>query len=55
MLKGVIEYRHGQQTYILHPGDTITFQADVPHGPERLIKTPIQFLSIFVYGQGDRD
>lgn len=55
MLKGVIEYRHGQQTYILHPGDTLTFQADVPHGPERLIKTPIQFLSIFVYGQGDRE
>ncbi|MBY4822046.1 XRE family transcriptional regulator [Burkholderia contaminans] len=50
MLKGVIEYRHGQQTYILHPGDTLTFRADVPHGPERLIKTPIQFLSIFVYG-----
>lgn len=55
MLKGVIEYRHGQQTYILHPGDTLTFQADVPHGPERLIKTPIQFLSIFVYDQGERD
>ncbi|WP_144107180.1 helix-turn-helix domain-containing protein [Paraburkholderia sp. BCC1886] len=55
MLKGVIEYRHGQQTYILHPGDTLTFQADVPHGPERLIKTPIQFLSMFVYSQGDRD
>lgn len=55
MLKGVIEYRHGQQTYILHPGDTITFQASVPHGPERLIKTPIQFLSIFVYGDGDRE
>ena len=55
MLKGVIEYRHGQQTYILRPGDTITFQADVPHGPERLIKTPIQFLSIFVYGHDDRE
>ncbi|MBC8751274.1 helix-turn-helix domain-containing protein [Paraburkholderia podalyriae] len=55
MLKGVIEYRHGQQTYILHPGDTLTFQADVPHGPERLIEMPIQFLSIFVYGEGDRD
>ncbi|SAK73055.1 cupin domain protein [Caballeronia pedi] len=49
MLKGVIEYRHGQQTYTLHPGDTLTFQASVPHGPERLIKLPIQFLSIFVY------
>jgi transcriptional regulator with XRE-family HTH domain len=49
MLKGVIEYRHGQQTYVLHPGDTLTFQAEIPHGPERLIKTPIQFLSIFIY------
>ncbi|WP_042264513.1 helix-turn-helix domain-containing protein [Paraburkholderia heleia] len=52
MLKGVIEYRHGQQTYVLHPGDTLTFQADIPHGPERLIKTPIQFLSIFIYPPG---
>jgi transcriptional regulator with XRE-family HTH domain len=51
MLKGVIEYRHGQDTYILHPGDTLTFQGSVPHGPEKLIKTPIQFLSIFVYPQ----
>jgi transcriptional regulator with XRE-family HTH domain len=51
MLKGVIEYRHGQQTYVLHPGDTLTFNGEVPHGPERLIKTPIQFLSIFVYPQ----
>ncbi|MGI4815819.1 MAG: helix-turn-helix domain-containing protein [Janthinobacterium lividum] len=50
MLKGVIEYRHGQQTYLLQPGDTLTFQGDVPHGPEKLVKTPIQFLSIIVYG-----
>jgi transcriptional regulator with XRE-family HTH domain len=49
MLKGVIEYRHGQQTYVLHPGDTLTFQGDVPHGPEKLIKMPIQFLSIILY------
>ncbi|WP_322049315.1 XRE family transcriptional regulator [Paraburkholderia sp. J67] len=52
MLKGVLEYRHGQHTYVLHPGDTLTFQADIPHGPERLIKTPIQFLSIFIYPPG---
>lgn len=55
MLKGVIEYRHGQQTYVLHPGDTLTFEADIPHGPERLIKTPIQFLSIFIYPPGAAD
>jgi quercetin dioxygenase-like cupin family protein len=50
-LKGVIEYRHGQETYILHPGDTLTFQGDVPHGPEKLIKMPIQYLSIILYPQ----
>ncbi|WP_027816453.1 helix-turn-helix domain-containing protein [Paraburkholderia bannensis] len=55
MLKGVLEYRHGQHTYVLHPGDTLTFQADVPHGPERLIKTPIQFLSIFIYPPGSAE
>lgn len=51
MLRGVIEYRHGQQTYLLHPGDTLTFQGDVQHGPEKLVKTPVQFLSIIVYPQ----
>ncbi|MBB3260994.1 transcriptional regulator with XRE-family HTH domain [Paraburkholderia bannensis] len=55
MLKGVLEYRHGQHTYVLHPGDTLTFQADIPHGPERLIKTPIQFLSIFIYPPGSTE
>ncbi|MEI7298350.1 XRE family transcriptional regulator [Paraburkholderia tropica] len=55
ILKGVIEYRHGQQTYILHPGDTLTFKADIPHGPERLIKTPIQMLSVFIYPSGSGD
>ncbi len=55
MLKGVLEYRHGQHTYVLHPGDTLTFQADIPHGPERLIKTPIQFLSIFIYPPGSAE
>ena len=53
MLKGKIEYRHGQQTYTLEPGDAITFRGDVPHGPERLLDLPIYFLSIIVYGPGD--
>lgn len=52
MLKGEIEYRHGQSTYVLHPGDSLTFRGDVPHGPERLIQCPIQFLSIIIYPTG---
>ncbi len=50
ILEGRIEYRHGQQTYELGPGDSLTFRGDVPHGPEKLIQTPIRMLSIIVYG-----
>ncbi len=49
MLEGLIEYRHGQNTYRLEPGDTLTFQGNIPHGPERLIACPIRFLSIIIY------
>lgn len=50
MLKGKIEYRHGQQTYVLEPGDSLTFRGDMPHGPERLMELPIHFLSTIIYG-----
>jgi transcriptional regulator with XRE-family HTH domain len=50
MLQGRIEYRHGQHTYMLEPGDSLTFRGDIPHGPERLLDLPIHFLSIIIYG-----
>ena len=53
MLTGKIEYRHGQQTYLLESGDSLTFRGDIPHGPERLIELPIHFLSIIIYGARD--
>ncbi len=53
MLQGKIEYRHGRQTYVLEPGDTLTFRGDVPHGPEKLLQLPIHFLSIIIYGSQD--
>lgn len=49
MLEGKIEYRHGQNTYLLKPGDSLTFQGDIPHGPEKLIELPIRFLAIIHY------
>ncbi|MFT3803794.1 MAG: XRE family transcriptional regulator [Burkholderiaceae bacterium] len=49
MLEGQIEYRCGQQTYVLEPGDSLSFDGQVPHGPEKLIQCPIKFLSIIVY------
>jgi transcriptional regulator with XRE-family HTH domain len=54
MLEGKIEYRVGQETYLLEPGDSLSFQGEVPHGPERQVKCPIKFLSMIVYPkQGD--
>lgn len=55
MLRGRIEYRHGQQTYLLEPGDSLTFRGDIPHGPERLIELPIHFLSVIIYGGQSED
>ncbi|CAA9401515.1 Transcriptional regulator, MerR family [uncultured Leptolyngbya sp.] len=49
MLEGAIEYRHGQSTYLLEPGDSLTFRGDIPHGPEKLVVLPIRFLAIIYY------
>ncbi|MCS6853663.1 MAG: XRE family transcriptional regulator [Elioraea sp.] len=49
MLAGTMEYRHGRQTYLLHPGDALTFSGEIPHGPGRLITLPIRFLATIVY------
>ena len=45
MLEGEIEYRHGQNTYVLKPGDALTFRGDVPPRAEAQ-QVPIKFLSI---------
>jgi transcriptional regulator with XRE-family HTH domain len=51
MLNGRIEYRCGQETYVLEPGDSLSFSGQVPHGPERMLKFPIKFLSVIIYPQ----
>jgi transcriptional regulator with XRE-family HTH domain len=54
ILEGSLRYKHGAETFLLKPGDTLTFRGDVPHGPDKLLKTPIRMLSIIVYG-GERE
>ena len=49
ILEGQIRYRHGSHTFTLGPGDSITFDGDVPHGPEALLKLPIVMLAMMVY------
>lgn len=53
ILEGSLRYRHGTETYLLKPGDSLTFRGDVPHGPDKLLKLPIRMLSIIVYGGSD--
>jgi transcriptional regulator with XRE-family HTH domain len=49
ILEGSLRYRHGTETYLLKPGDSLTFRGDVAHGPDKLIKLPIRMLSIIIY------
>ncbi|MFQ5485377.1 MAG: helix-turn-helix domain-containing protein [Desulfobacterales bacterium] len=51
MIEGEVGYRHGNKTYPLTPGDSLFFDADVPHGPEELKKLPIRFLSVIAYSR----
>lgn len=51
MLEGVVDYRYGERSFRLEPGDTLFFDADAPHGPENLITLPARYLSIISYPQ----
>ena len=51
ILEGEIEYRHGNQLYKMSDGDSLTFDGNIPHGPEKLIKVPIKMLSIINYSE----
>jgi transcriptional regulator with XRE-family HTH domain len=52
MLEGRMGYRHGDRVYTLGPGDSLFFEAAVPHGPETLDELPCHFLSLIAYGRG---
>jgi len=49
LLEGTLVYRHGSALYELRPGDSLFFDAEVPHGPEELRALPIRFLSNISY------
>lgn len=54
MLEGEVEYRHGNQVFPLRPGDSLFFDADAPHGPEKLTKLPARYLSVISYPQSNK-
>ena len=49
MLSGQVRYRHADRTYLMQPGDALFFDSTARHGPEELIETPMQYLSIIIY------
>jgi len=55
ILEGSLKYRHGPESYLLKPGDSLTFRGDVPHGPDKLLKLPVRMLSIIIYVGGEAD
>ena len=46
VLEGCVMYRHGSSTYRLESGDSLFFDADVPHGPDKLVNLPVRFISV---------
>jgi transcriptional regulator with XRE-family HTH domain len=50
MLEGVMVYGHGQARYEMHPGDSLVFDGEGPHGPAELVELPIRFLTVTGYG-----
>ena len=54
VLEGQLSYRHSRRKFLMSEGDSLLFQADVPHGPEELIRTPVRYLSVlcFLGGMG---
>lgn len=49
MLEGEVVYRHGEQLFTMLPGDSLFFDADAPHGPDKLVSLPARYLSIISY------
>ncbi len=46
MIEGEVEYLVGDETFVLEPGDSLTFNAEMPHRPGKQLQTPIRYLAI---------
>jgi hypothetical protein len=51
MLTRGVERRQRRLPEIRGPCASLTFRADVPIGPERLVDLPIDFLPTIIYGK----
>lgn len=49
ILTGEVVYAHADNSYTMKPGDTLLFDSGAPHGPEKIVSTPLSYLSIIMY------
>ena len=49
VLEGELTYRHGRKLFAMSAGDSLLFDAAVPHGPEKLSKTPVRYVAVLCY------
>jgi transcriptional regulator with XRE-family HTH domain len=54
MLAGEVHYRHGSDTYHLSPGDSLLFDSNALHGPERVTGQETRYLSVIIYPREPR-
>lgn len=54
MLEGSVLYTHGDRSYAMEPGDSLFFDADIPHGPLELRRLPAVYLSVIVTPAGSK-
>lgn len=52
MLTGEVIYHHAGEDYHLLPGDSLLFDSNGLHGPAKLLKTPMTYISVIVYPRG---
>lgn len=53
LIEGEILYRHGNHLYQMEAGDSLSFDAAIPHGPEVLKQVPIKLLSFIIHENKD--
>lgn len=54
MLEGEVAYAHGDKTYVMQPGDSLFFDANIAHGPLELRQLPAVYVSVIVTPRAGR-
>lgn len=49
LVEGRLIYQHGNNEYQMGPGDSLVFDANIPHGPMKLLEVPLKLISVIHY------